>query len=122
MNTLTITAYCIYIVTTFIITVYVGWLCYKNGIYFIQEELQDHQIAAVVNNLLLLGYYLINLGYSAIMIYNWQQVQTLAELIETVSHKTGYILCTLAIMHYMNILVIYLAHKRSINHSKNKPS
>lgn len=118
MISLNILAYIIYGSITFLITVYVGWLCYKHGIHFIQEELEDNTLALVVNNLLLTGYYLLNLGYCTIMIYYWHQVSSIQQLIETVSYKTGSILVTLGVMHYLNMTVMYLYHKYKIIHSK----
>lgn len=119
MFSLNILSYLIYGIITFYITVKVGWICYKNGIHFIQLELQDEQIAHSVNKLLLVGYYLLNLGYALSMIYTWKTIHNHLELLSTLSYRTAYIILGLGLMHYFNIAVITLLRKKSSNtHSK----
>lgn len=120
MNLLNLVAYAVYLIITFFITVRVGWICYKNGIHFIELELEDKTIADSVNKLLLIGYYLLNLGYASIMIYSWQSISTLSNLLSDISTKSAMIILSLGILHYINLLIIYLARKRKQHHSSIK--
>lgn len=115
MFSLNILSYIIYGIITFYITVKVGWICYKNGIHFIQLELQDEQIAQSVNKLLLVGYYLLNLGYALSMIYTWNTIHNQLELISALSYRTAYIILGLGCLHYFNIAMIALLRKKSSN-------
>ena len=117
MNTL---AYIIYLFITYLITVRVGFIFYRNGRLFILGLLKnDVSLTDAINRILLVGYYLVNLGYAALMISTWDTIITWTELLASITVMTGKIVLTLAIMHYFNMLVIYLISKRnkSILHS-----
>ncbi len=113
MYSLNLIAYLIYGMITFYITVRVGWICYKNGIYFIQQELQDKELSNSVNKMLLMGYYLMNLGYVALMIYTWQNLHSITELVQSICSRCAYIILSLGSMHYFNIIVIYLLRRKN---------
>ncbi len=117
MNTL---AYIIYLFITYLITVRVGFIFYRNGRVFILDLLKnDVSLTDAINRTLLVGYYLVNLGYAALMISTWDKVISWTTLLSSVTVMTGKIVLTLAIMHYFNMFVIYLISKRnqSILHS-----
>ncbi len=104
-----ILAYIVYLLITFIITIIVGRICYRNGHCYIHEILADDEhLGDNINKLLLTGYYLFNLGYATIMIYTWHQVTSVSMLISSISYMAGRIILTLAVMHYMNMACIYL--------------
>lgn len=104
-----ILAYIVYLLITFVITIKVGRIIYRNGHCYIHEILAgDDHLGDNINKLLLTGYYLFNLGYATIMIYTWQDVTSVDMLISSVSIMAGRIVLTLALMHYMNMAAIYL--------------
>ncbi len=107
-------AYTVYAILTYLITVRVGWLCYKNGLYFVELAVEEAHLAVSVNKLLLLGYYLINLGYITLMIYSWEPIRAWQQLVESLSQKTGLIVLILGTMHFLNIFVLYLFSKKRI--------
>ncbi len=104
-------AYLIYGTLTYFITVRVGWLFHKHGIHFIRNELQDEQIANSVNNMLLVCYYLTNLGYITRLIWYWQPIKSPQMLIESLSEKVAYIVLMLGILHFINMGIIYFLRK-----------
>ncbi|WP_089909142.1 hypothetical protein [Chitinophaga rupis] len=60
MNTL---AYIIYLLITYLVTVRVGFIFYRNGRLFILNLLrQDAALTDFINKILLVGYYLLNLA------------------------------------------------------------
>jgi len=73
-----------------------------------------------INHILLIGYYLFNLGYAALMISTWKTINTWAELVGSICTMTGKIILALAIMHYWNMTVIYFISRRhkTITHHK----
>ena len=110
MNTL---AYIIYLLLTYLLTVHAGMRFYRNGRVYIKTLLgDDNHLADAINRLLLTGYYLLNLGYAALMIRCWKTVSTPADLITSVADKTGTITLTLALVHFCNMLVIFLASRK----------
>ncbi|MFM2049479.1 MAG: hypothetical protein RI955_2027 [Bacteroidota bacterium] len=102
-----IIAYIIYLIITFFITVNVGLILYKNGRIYILETLNhNEELTDTVNKILLMGYYLTNLGYAAIMINFWQHIETYTQLVESVSTMVGRIVLGLALLHYFNMYII----------------
>jgi len=109
---LNILAYIIYLLITIVIIIYVGRVCYTNGGVFIQNLLkQDTALANQVNKSLLLGYYLLNIGYCSITIISWNTIETSLNLIEVLSIKVAFIILIIAVMHYINIIVLGIVHK-----------
>ena len=110
MNTL---AYIIYLLLSYLLTVHAGMRFYRNGGIYIKTLLGDeNHLADAINRLLLTGYYLLNLGYAALMIRFWKTISTPAELITSIANKTGTISLTLALVHFCNMLVIFVASRK----------
>lgn len=116
MNT---AAYLIYLFITYLITVHVGLLFFRNGRLYILGLLhQDIRLTDFINRLLLTGYYLLNLGYAALMIRFWTTITTWMDLLISVVNMTGRITLTLAVMHFLNMSVILLLsqyHRSAVN-------
>ncbi len=119
-----ITAYIIYLVITYLITVKVGKVLFKNGRFFILSILNnDEELTDFINKILLVGYYLMNLGYATIMLRFWKTITTFSELVASVSTMTGKIILSLAIMHFVNMYVITIIGKKQFSiHHKNQQS
>ena len=104
---LNITAYIIYLLITGIIIVKVGRVCYNNGNIFVSELIPHHEdLCHRANQLLLIGYYLLNLGYCAMTLISWERITTFSRLIEIIAYKTSVIISIIALMHYLNIIII----------------
>ena len=106
-------AYIIYLLLTYLITVHLGLVFYRNGrVYILGLLNNDERLTDFVNKILLVGYYLVNLGYAALMIRCWSTVSTWTELLVSVCTMTGRIMLGLAVMHFFNMAVIWLLRKR----------
>jgi len=104
---LNILAYIIYLLLTASTIIYVGNTCYQNGKVFIQQLIpQNHLLAQQVNKILLLGYYLLNLGYCATTLIAWYQIEAAPQLVEMIAGKMAKIIVIIAVMHYFNIYII----------------
>ena len=116
-----ILAYIIYLLFTYLITVKVGKVLFKNGRIFILSILKDdEELTDFINKILLVGYYLMNLGYATIMVRFWKTIYNTTELVASVSTMTGRIVLSLAVMHYINMYAITIIGKKqfSIHHKK----
>lgn len=119
MNTI---AYLLYLLVTYAITVHVGLRFYRNGrIYILDLLLGDEAITNSINRLLLTGYYLLNLGYAALMINTWQTMHSWQDILVSISTMTGRILLILSLIHYINMAVIlyYSQNRKHLSHHKN---
>lgn len=108
--TLNIIAYGIYTLITAFIVLRVGWVFYVNGAHYLYEVFEDDRpIADRLNFMLLVGYYLVNLGYVAFSIGFWPRITDTLELIELLAERTAWITISLAVMHYLNMIWVRLA-------------
>jgi hypothetical protein len=107
-----IVAYIIYLIITYLITVKVGQVFYSSGRHYILSILKgDEQLTDFINKILLVGYYLMNLGYATIMLSFWKTIISFTDLIASVCTMTGRIVLSLAIMHFVNMYAIVLIGK-----------
>jgi hypothetical protein len=104
---LNIIGYIIYLSVTIYIIAIVGRICYRNGNIFVSALIPDHEdLCHKINQVLLLGYYLMNIGYCAMTLIGWETISTSGQLVETIALKTGIIVCIISVMHYANIFII----------------
>ncbi len=104
MNNYNFISYLIYLPITFYITVIVGWVLYKKGIVFLNDAFNSNvELASILNKFLLLGYYLLNLGYAAVSIHIFSEINSITQLIEELSKRIGMLIIGLALMHYFNM-------------------
>ena len=113
MNTL---AYGLYFFITGWVTIYTGWIFYRNGFLYLLALLHDKPLTLFVNRLLLTGYYLVNLGYVVLTIRYWKTIDSLSALTASIVCGTGTIMFILAIIHFCNMAVIYYLSKHKRPH------
>ena len=107
----------VYILISLAMTVWVGRVLFKNGRIFVIEAFGgDENMGDSVNQLLITGFYLVNLGFIALFLSYGQNPTTSTEVIEFISTKIGVLLIVLAGMHYFNIF--NFARLRQKRHNK----
>lgn len=108
-----IIAYIIYISATVYIIYWLGRLFHRNGRVFILQLYEgDAEATDTINNILLLAYYLFNIGYAFLKLRTWEQVRSPALLISSVGYNLGLLILILAVTHYFNMLLIYFLSKK----------
>jgi hypothetical protein len=110
MNTIFI--YLIYLVIAALITLAVGNNLHSNGYYLILDLFKNQEFTETVNNLLLTGYYLVNIGYIATTVSQFGAVDTLSLAVEELSYKIGIIAIILGVLHFNNIIILHFLSKR----------
>lgn len=104
---LNILAYIIYLAITTFIIVRVGKICYQNGNIYVAQLIPNHaDLCQKTNQILLVGYYLLNIGYCAMTLISWDKISTLHQLIEVIAFKSAIIIAVIAIIHYLNIFIL----------------
>jgi len=104
---LNIIGYLVYLCITSIVVVRVGKTCYTNGNIYVSQLIPEHEdICKKTNNVLLVGYYLLNLGYCATTLISWEQILSVDQMVEVISIKTASIITLISILHYINIFLI----------------
>ena len=113
MNYLIIT-YTIYLLCTISLTVWVAKTLFKNGQIFLVDIFHGNkELAASVNNLLLVGFYLINIGYAVYTLQVGHAVLDVQGVIEVLSLKVGFIILILGGMHFLNLYIFFKLRKRA---------
>lgn len=103
MSVVTIT-YIVYILLSLAITVWVAQTLFKNGRIFVIDAFGGNEtMADAVNHLLLVGFYLINIGFVSMYLSFGRQPTTMVDAIEYISIKIGVVLLVLGAMHFFNI-------------------
>ena len=117
-----ITAYLAYLAISIALTIWVARTLHKNGrIFLVDSFLGNEKLADSVNHLLVVGFYLINVGYVARSLATDQSVATLRGAIEMVSDKLGIILLVLGVMHFVNLYVFNHLRRRGREYLETPP-
>ncbi len=110
---LSIFTYLVYLVVSISMTIWVAQTLYKNGRYFLIDVFQgDWAMADSVNRLLVVGYYLINLGYISLMLKLGYAVPDMTGAIEALSEKVGMVLVVSGVMHFFNLYIFSRIRRR----------
>lgn len=100
----TVTAYLIYLPVAVAMTVWVARTLHKNGrVFLVQAFRGNEEMADSVNHLLVVGFYLINIGFIAFALRYGDKPETTQAMIEFLSTKLGVVLLVLGGMHFFNL-------------------
>lgn len=87
----------------------------KNGRVFLVDAFHNNSaLADSVNHLLVVGFYLINVGYITLTLKYGVKPRTLADAIEFSSTKIGLVLVVLGAMHFFNLFVFTKLRRRGL--------
>jgi len=116
--------YVSYLIISLAVTVWVAHTLHNNGRVFLVDAFHGNEaLADSVNHLLVVGFYLINLGYVALYLKAGENLDSLRQAIEIVSDKIGIVLLVLGVMHFFNLFVFSRLRKRSqMDVNPNLPS
>ena len=102
------------------IIIIVGKICYRNGNIFVAALIPgQEEICKQINKILLIGYYLINIGYATMTLADWVQISSLPQLVEIIAAKIAVIISILSVLHYLNIAILTTSIHKLINHFKS---
>lgn len=109
-----ILTYAMYLPITVALTVWVARTLHKNGRVFLVDIFHsNHELADSVNKLLLVGFYLINIGYAVYTLQIFGDILTVQAVIERLSLKLGAIILILGGMHFFNLFVFFKLRSRA---------
>jgi hypothetical protein len=102
-----ITTYAIYVVVSLAITVWVGRTLTRNGRMFLVENFDGNEaLADSINHLLLVGFYLVNIGFVSLALRYGAKPSDAVEAIEFLSTKIGLAVVVLGGMHFFNMMIL----------------
>ena len=98
--------YAVYLALSVTLTVWVARTLFKNGRAFLVDVFKGKEaLADSINHLLVVGFYLINLGYISLALRLGYDVADARASIEALSYKVGLVLVVLGIMHFFNLFL-----------------
>ena len=111
-----------YALISIAITVWVARTLHRNGrIFLVDSFLGNEKLADSVNHLLVVGFYLVNLGFVAMFLRYGDKPSDWRLAIEFLSSKLGIVLLVLGFMHFFNILIFSKARSRAMLNSAPPP-
>lgn len=100
----TILAQLIYLLISVALTVWVATTLHRNGRQILIDAFHgDARLADSVNHLLVVGFYLINIGFVALFLRFGERPQGAADGLDYISTKVGVVLVVLGGMHFFNL-------------------
>jgi hypothetical protein len=110
-----VSCYVAYLVISLAVTIGVAQTLFKNGRIFLVDAFHGNEaLADSVNRLLLVGFYLINLGYVALALTTSAPLDTARQSIELVSTKIGVVLVVLGVLHFGNLYIFSRIRRRTL--------
>jgi len=102
-----------YALATVSLTVWLARTLFRNGAVFLENVFKDEpRMADAVNQLLVVGFYLFNLGYAA-LIMKAERGDTVIQAVEVLAWKLGALLISLGVMHFTNLYIFYRIRRRA---------
>jgi hypothetical protein len=107
--------YLLYIAVSVALTIWVARTLRRNGRVFLVDVFHGNEsLADSVNHLLVVGFYLINLGFISLALKLGYEVADLQGAIEALSWKVGGVLVVLGAMHFFNLFVFSRIRRRGL--------
>jgi hypothetical protein len=114
MNWMIVT-YLVYLAVSVALTIWVARTLHRNGRVFLVDSFLGHEaLADSVNHLLVVGFYLINIGYVTLALKYGAAATDAQQALESLSTKVGAVLLVLGGMHFFNLLVFSSMRKRAL--------
>ena len=103
----TAACYLVYLTVSVYVTVIVGRRLHRQGCPFLNEIFAGREAAGrAINDLLLTGYYLVNIALDLLLLRGGVQVTDWLAGGEWLSIRLGVVLTTLGVMHFLNVTVL----------------
>lgn len=107
--------YLSYLLLSILLTIWVAQTLHKNGRIFLVDAFGGNEpLADSINHLLVVGFYLINIGYVALALKETNTPEDLRQVLEVLSGKVGIVLLVLGGMHFFNLFVFSKMRRRAL--------
>jgi len=111
---MTVTTYLIYLLIAVPLTIWVARTLSRNGRIFLVDVFHGNEdFADAVNRLLVVGFYLLNLGFVTLFLRTRSVVVDARGVFEQLSVKLGIVMLVLGALHLLNIWLFNAIRRRS---------
>jgi hypothetical protein len=111
-DTFLIPVYLTYATVSIGLVVWLARTLFANGAVFLEGVFEDPAMAAAVNRLLVIGFYMLNLGYAALLLQA-NAAGDAVSAVEVLVRKLGVLLVSLAALHFTNLYVFTRIRRRA---------
>ncbi|MFD1830938.1 MULTISPECIES: hypothetical protein [Streptomyces] len=119
---LTVVTYVVYLAVSIALTVWVARTLSRNGRIFLADVLRGNEkLADAVNHLLVVGFYLVNLGFVALYLRVGDPVGNARGVFEVLSRQVGVVLLVLGVLHLGNVYVLGRIRRRGVMDREQTP-
>ena len=109
----TVATYVAYLLVAVPLTVWVATTLSSNGRVFLEDVFTGSEaLAHAVNRLLVVGFYLLNLGFVSLYLRTGNDITDLRGLLEQLSVKIGVVTLVLGVIHFLNIWIFSSMRRR----------
>ena len=109
-------SYLLYLAVTVPLTVFVARTLHRNGKLFLRDVFAGNEpLADAVNHLLVVGFYLLNLGYVSLFLATDRSVTTGEDVLEVLSNRVGIVALVLGGVHLANVWVFNALRRRAVD-------
>lgn len=110
----TVITYALYLTLAIPLTIWVAKTLHKNGRVFLVECFHGkEELADSVNHLLVVGFYLVNVGFVSLYLKLQAEVPDVRGIFEALSGKMGVVMLVLGAMHFFNVLIFLRLRRRA---------
>jgi len=121
MNYMILT-YSLYVALSVILTIWVARTLHKNGKVFLVSSFDGNDaLADSVNHLLVVGFYLVNLGFVCLYLKLAKTVVNGQEVFEGLAGKLGIVLLALGVMHFLNLFIFNRIRRHAEDRAMTMP-
>ncbi|NIK55650.1 hypothetical protein [Kribbella shirazensis] len=119
---MTVTTYLVYLVVAVPLTIWVARTLSRNGRIFLVDVFHGNEdFADAVNRLLVVGFYLVNLGFVTLFLRSGSAVVDARGVFEQLSVKLGVVMLVLGVLHLMNVWIFSKIRTRSRLDTMTRP-
>jgi hypothetical protein len=112
---LTVVTYLLYLAVVLPLTVWVGRALSRHGQVFLVDVFYgDERLASAVNQLLVIGFYLLNFGYLSFFMATSAHVDGAREVMEIVATKAGGVALVVGAVHFANVWCLNAFRRRAL--------
>jgi len=104
-----------YLVISVAVTIWVARTLRKHGLIYLSEKMSDKpEVAESFSQLLIVGFYLVNLGFESLALRYGEPANDAVAAIELLSTKIGFVLLCLGVMHLLTVSVLTKTRRHAI--------
>jgi hypothetical protein len=119
---LNVLTYLLYFVLALPLTLWVARALHRYGMVFLVDVFNgDEVLSHAVNQLLVIGFYLFNLGYVALFMTSRTKVDSARRLLEVLSTKVGAVAIVVGVVHFANVWAFNAFRRRAIHRARVAP-